>query len=45
MIKAKILRINCLLRHIIEGKNGREGEEEDVGSYREISGKRKDAVK
>jgi hypothetical protein len=25
---------NCLLKHITEGKMGREGEEEEVSSYR-----------
>jgi hypothetical protein len=27
------LLTNCLLKHVIEGKKGREDEEEDVSSY------------
>jgi len=35
-----ILRRNCLLKHVIEKKKGREDEKEDVGSYQITSGKR-----
>ena len=37
-----ILRRNCLLKHVIEWKKGREDEEEDIDSYLTTLSKRED---